>query len=182
VGTRATTADPVARPPLLPAWWAHLPLRRKGIVVLALPVLALLVAPAAFVLADQADRRAQSLVSRTLAINAQFRRVLGLVVDEETAARGFLLTRDDAFLDEPGRTRRPHRRGLRRPSLRRLAHGEYLGHGPPRGRGARPPSSNNATAVDVDAGHRGHGLIQQRHLDLTRGSKHEVIGPPGRVP
>jgi PAS domain S-box-containing protein len=77
----------------------HLGLRSKGIAVLALPMLALVLAPAAFLYADRADQDAQAAVTRTLAIEADLRRVLGLVVDSETAARGYLITRQLAFLE-----------------------------------------------------------------------------------
>jgi signal transduction histidine kinase/ActR/RegA family two-component response regulator len=85
--------------PSITSWWGDLPLRGKGIVVLALPVLALVAAPAAFLLADRADRAAQSSVTRTLAVNEALSRTLALVVDVESGVRGFLLTRQEAFLD-----------------------------------------------------------------------------------
>ena len=66
--------------------------------VLALPGLALFAAPAALLLANRADSRAHSAVTRTLAVNAALDRTLGLVLDVESGARGFLVTRQEGFL------------------------------------------------------------------------------------
>jgi signal transduction histidine kinase/ActR/RegA family two-component response regulator len=101
VSVPPTEADrePARRRWSVKAWWADLPLRGKGVVVVALPVVALVAAPGAFLLADQAERRAESSVTRTLAVNTELARTLGLVVDAESGARGFLLTREDPFLE-----------------------------------------------------------------------------------
>lgn len=79
-------------------------LRRKYLMVVAVPVVALL---AATTLAYAADRRASaniSAIEHTFAVRLQIRNVLDDLIDSETGTRGYLLTRDAAFLD-------PYKRG-----------------------------------------------------------------------
>lgn len=81
-------------------------LRRKYLLVVAVPVVALL---AATTLAYTAGHRASAgiaAIEHTFAVRLQIRNVLGDLVDSETGTRGYLLTGDPAFLD-------PYRRGSR---------------------------------------------------------------------
>ena len=85
--------------------WADLPLRRKGLLVVAFPLTGLFLAATMFALAGRKNVDSQASVDRSLAVDAQLRRVLGLVIDIETGIRGFLLTRQEPFL-EPAETAR----------------------------------------------------------------------------
>jgi PAS domain S-box-containing protein len=79
--------------------WSDLPLRFKGLVVVGLPVLALVISSLAFFASEREDRRAQSAVNRTLEVQAELRAILTLVVDAETAVRGYVIARRDSFLE-----------------------------------------------------------------------------------
>jgi CHASE3 domain sensor protein len=85
--------------------WSDLALQRKALIVAAIPVVALLVVSATFVLAREAEARATELVSRTLAVQAELGRVQALLVDAETGVRGYLLTEDPGFLEPYERAR-----------------------------------------------------------------------------
>jgi PAS domain S-box-containing protein len=65
----------------------------------AFPLLALFLAAGMFALTEHENRRTQASLDRSLAVDAQLRYVLRLVVDEETGTRGFLLTRQQRFLE-----------------------------------------------------------------------------------
>jgi signal transduction histidine kinase len=79
-------------------WWLDRPLRTKGLVVLALPMLVLVVTVvASFVV----ERHEVALRQRALAVNAlanQSASVLTLLLNAETGVRGYALTRDPSFL------------------------------------------------------------------------------------
>ena len=79
--------------------WADLPLRRKGLLVVAFPLIGLLLAATMFLVAARENANSQASVDRRQAVDAQLRRVLGLVIDVETGIRGFLLTRQEPFLE-----------------------------------------------------------------------------------
>jgi signal transduction histidine kinase len=73
--------------------WADLPLRRKGLVVLAIPLFALLVAILSFYLLQQQQQEAEARVKRTLEIRDKIQQVQGMLFAEETSARATFLTR-----------------------------------------------------------------------------------------
>jgi methyl-accepting chemotaxis protein len=77
-----------------------LPLGFKGLVVVGLPVLRLIIATLAFFASEREARRAQSSVDRTLEIEAELQAILGLVVDSETAVRGYVINQQDVFLEQ----------------------------------------------------------------------------------
>src|SRR5437899_1038098 len=79
--------------------WEQLGLRPKGLVVVGLPVAAVLVVAVAFVFVAYQGNQAQSAVSHTLMLQAELDRVVSLNVDTETAVRGYMITRQDSFLD-----------------------------------------------------------------------------------
>ncbi len=90
---RGPVVDRVAAP------FANLSLTTKGIFVVAIPVCALLASVAVFYQFERQTRRAGDSVDRTYLVRAEMRRVLIRMVNAETAARGYLLTRRDAYLE-----------------------------------------------------------------------------------
>jgi len=74
-------------------------LRPKGLVVVGLPVAAVLIVAALFVFVAYQENQAQSQVSHTLMLQVHLDRVVSLNVDTETAVRGYMITREDSFLD-----------------------------------------------------------------------------------
>ena len=80
------------RPSALGRRWADWPLERKGLVVLAIPVLPLLLTTALyFVMAHRHDE-AEARVRDTHAINTELMRVFALLLDAESSARGLALS------------------------------------------------------------------------------------------
>ncbi len=73
--------------------WADLPLRRKGLVVVAIPLAALLAAILSFLLLQQQQQAAEARVKRTLEIRDKIQQVQGLLLAEETSARTIFLAR-----------------------------------------------------------------------------------------
>ncbi len=87
---------------MLPGWFerrfAKLSLTAKGVLVVAIPVCALLVAMAVFYDYELQTRRAAESVIQSFAVRSQTRDVLILMVDAETGTRGYLLSGSPAFL------------------------------------------------------------------------------------
>jgi signal transduction histidine kinase len=79
-------------------WWLDRPLRTKGLIVLALPMMVLIITVvASFVV----ERHEVALRQRALAVNAlenQSGQVLTLLLNAETGVRGYALTKDPRFL------------------------------------------------------------------------------------
>ncbi len=73
--------------------WADLPLRRKGLVVVAIPLTALLAAILAFYLLQQQQQGADARVKRTLEIRDKIQQVQGQLLAEEISARAIFLAR-----------------------------------------------------------------------------------------
>ena len=88
---------PVAR------FWTDRPLAFKGLVVVALPLLALLGALFSLYLASSAETRAEEDVRRAFAIQRDTYQVHALLAEAAAGARGFALTGEERFL-EPYRT------------------------------------------------------------------------------
>jgi CHASE3 domain sensor protein len=79
--------------------WADLSLRSKGVVVVAIPVLALLATVGGFVVStDRAERVERQTAQATLRRHVA-RNLLIALLDAESAVRGYLLTEREAFLD-----------------------------------------------------------------------------------
>jgi CHASE3 domain sensor protein len=72
--------------------WADLSLRAKGIVVVAMPVLATLIAVGAFSLSTERARRVEEQVARSSHERFVARSLLIALLDAEAAVRGHLLT------------------------------------------------------------------------------------------
>ena len=82
-----------ARHPLMRRW-DNLPLRTKGMSVIAIPVLPLVLSSMLLLGGGRSARSAQDLVSHTLEVKAAIATVFSLMVDAESSVRGFLLTHD----------------------------------------------------------------------------------------
>jgi len=78
--------------------WVDVPLRRKALAVVAPPLAGLCLATLAFLAAARQNHDSRKTVERSVAVSTQLRTVLGLAIDAETAARGFVLTGEDRFL------------------------------------------------------------------------------------
>ena len=79
-------------------WWLDRPLRTKGLVVLALPMLVLVITVTASYVVE---RHELALRQRTQAVNtlaSQSEQVLTLLLNAETGVRGYALTGDASFL------------------------------------------------------------------------------------
>lgn len=78
--------------------WANLPLRGKGLVVIAIPLVALLSMTLSLSLLMRQDREATAWVTHSAEVQAEIQDVLALLVDAETGTRGYLLTGQNGFL------------------------------------------------------------------------------------
>ena len=75
--------------------WADLPLRSKGLVVVAIPLLALLLATVLFGVAMAQDRRAQAAVLHTMEVEREIAQVRILV---QAGVTGYVLTGERQYL------------------------------------------------------------------------------------
>ncbi|MEW9526856.1 PAS domain S-box protein [Agrobacterium radiobacter] len=74
------------------------PLARKGLIVIAVPLICFLIALASVFLADRESRRAENYVRVTLAIQSDILELHALLAEAASGVRGFLLTGNEAFL------------------------------------------------------------------------------------
>ncbi len=72
--------------------WNNIPLRAKGVIVIAIPVAALLLALAGLAGLTRATGRLDREISQTQKIRANATHALVLLLDAETGVRGYLLT------------------------------------------------------------------------------------------
>jgi hypothetical protein len=87
--------QPRPRSRVLGRVWADLPLRVRGLVVVAIPLLALLLATALFGVALAQDRRAQGAVLHTVEVERQIAQVRILV---QAGVTGYVLTGERRYL------------------------------------------------------------------------------------
>src|SRR3954451_608813 len=90
--------------------WLDLPLRTKGLVVVAIPVVALVAAGTTFMALQSRQQHARSRVDHSVEVQRQLAQVTVNLVNAETAARGYVLTGQTEFLEpyqasEDGTTR-----------------------------------------------------------------------------
>jgi two-component system, sensor histidine kinase and response regulator len=78
--------------------WVDLRLRNKGLVVVAIPVAALVLAGAVFLVLQWEQDDARSRVDHTFQVRRQIQTVLADLVNAETGVRGYLLAKQDEFL------------------------------------------------------------------------------------
>jgi signal transduction histidine kinase len=76
---------------VLRRWWGDLPLRRKGAAVVAIPIVALLVTVLLLLISARRSRVDREWVNHTLRVKEQLARVLTILIDAETGARGYVL-------------------------------------------------------------------------------------------
>jgi PAS domain S-box-containing protein len=76
----------------------NLSLGTKGVLVVALPVTALLLAMVVFYQFERQLEQAQAAVEQTFEVRSALRRVLIMMVNAETGIRGYMLTRNPEFL------------------------------------------------------------------------------------
>jgi PAS domain S-box-containing protein len=74
--------------------WIDLPLRVKALAVISIPLIPLVISAGLFAWSAQRSESAERLVAHTLEVKAQISTVLNVIMDAETGARGFLLTRN----------------------------------------------------------------------------------------
>lgn len=79
--------------------WNDLSLRRKGLVVIALPLLALVADSALLFLVTREQREASDHVRQSIEVRETTHTLLTTLVDAETGVRGYLATGDEQFLD-----------------------------------------------------------------------------------
>ena len=73
--------------------WANLPLRTKGLVVVAIPLLSLVVAMSSLSIVQQQQQQAETRVRRTLQVRDKIQQLQTMLLSEETWARTFLMAR-----------------------------------------------------------------------------------------
>ncbi|NJL36559.1 MAG: response regulator [Leptolyngbyaceae cyanobacterium SM1_4_3] len=79
-------------------FWFRLPIRSKGTVVIALPVLCLAIAIGISILLNRRVELAEQEVQHTQEVRLCSEQILRLLIDAETGVRGYLLTGDAEFL------------------------------------------------------------------------------------
>ncbi|MDJ0643036.1 MAG: PAS domain S-box protein [Erythrobacter sp.] len=80
-------------------FWADRPLTFKGLVVIALPLAVLLGSLVSLYLASDAESRAEDDVRRAFAIQRDTYQVHALLAEAAAGVRGYVLTREDRFLE-----------------------------------------------------------------------------------
>lgn len=86
-------------PAQLSRLWADLPLTRKGLVVVAVPLVILIGALLTLYRASTAEAEAESEVRRAFSIQRDVYQVHALLAEAASGVRGFLLTGEERFLD-----------------------------------------------------------------------------------
>lgn len=96
-GTVIAPTVPLRR--ALARYWNNRSLRLKGWIVIAAPLIAMVGATALFAVSKGMGQRADLQVRQALDVQARAQALLTLLVDSETGLRGYLLTRNPAFLE-----------------------------------------------------------------------------------
>ncbi len=78
--------------------WSDWSLSAKGVAVLAVPLVMLVVASSIFYSTSSSESNSESWVTHTMTVRNAIQKVAGDVLDGETGIRGYLVTRDSAFL------------------------------------------------------------------------------------
>ena len=79
--------------------WAKLPARRRGTVVIAIPAACIAVTLAAWIWSRDSILVAQQRTDRTAEVILESNTLLVELLNAETGVRGYVITRDDGFLD-----------------------------------------------------------------------------------
>ena len=80
------------------AAWANLPLRGKGLVVVAIPMAAMLAGALTHLVSERASQQAASWVARTQEVRTSIEQVSNKIVDANSGARDYLMTGQERFL------------------------------------------------------------------------------------
>jgi signal transduction histidine kinase len=98
-------------------WWVHLPIRSKGLLVVALPVITLAVTLLVRIPFNQQQEATSALLARATDTRYRAQELLLALLDVEGGVRGYALTRDPSFLarfDNARQTLPNHLSGLAR--------------------------------------------------------------------
>src|SRR5438445_11337612 len=79
--------------------WANLPLRAKGLVVVAIPLAALLVSALLYFISENEDQQAEHWVAHTHEVRTDIQQALNILLDATNGIRGYLLTGQETFLN-----------------------------------------------------------------------------------
>jgi signal transduction histidine kinase/CheY-like chemotaxis protein/CHASE3 domain sensor protein len=79
--------------------WSNLPLRAKGLVVVAIPLMALAFTFISSGVVNREQAAARVWVDHTWEVRVSIQKALGSLLEAETGARGYLLTRQEEFLE-----------------------------------------------------------------------------------
>jgi signal transduction histidine kinase len=88
----------MSKPFLLTRWWFNQPLRNKGLLVLALPIVALVLAIVIRLPFARQQAETTALLTHAAEMRDVSQQLLIDLLDSETAVRGYVVTRDRAFL------------------------------------------------------------------------------------
>ncbi len=72
--------------------WTNSPLRVKGLVVVAIPLIAILVSAFSYLRIERQDQAAEALVEHSQRISADIGRAVNILLDAENGVRGYLLS------------------------------------------------------------------------------------------
>ena len=93
------SSSPLAvRPGRLQRWWLDRSVRAKGMVVVAVPLIALIAVTSASLVLEQNERQERSVALTASALTTSAQQVLADAVNAETGARGYAATADPLFL------------------------------------------------------------------------------------
>jgi signal transduction histidine kinase/CheY-like chemotaxis protein len=79
-------------------WWLDRPVRAKGMVVVAVPLIALVAVTSASLVMEHNERQERGVALTASALSTSARQVLSDAVNAETGVRGYAATRDPLFL------------------------------------------------------------------------------------
>src|SRR5205807_3844948 len=79
--------------------WANMPLRAKGLVVVAIPLAAVVVSALLFFINEGEDQQAEHWVAHTHEVRTDIQQALNILLDATNGVRGYLLTGQETFLN-----------------------------------------------------------------------------------
>src|SRR5882724_11202083 len=88
-----------ASPGRLQQWWLDRSVRAKGMIAVAIPLIALIAITSASLALQSSERHQRSVSRAASAVNTGARQVLSDAVNAETGVRGYVATRNPLFLE-----------------------------------------------------------------------------------